>query len=112
MKFVLLIIFVCGLSLHNCDGRQSNRMGTFEKRLMLVIGDGFYTRDYRGGSNDYKVMMKPADEKRTRWRLDDRMTNIMITLICLISECLAGKRMTKDLKNMAVLLLSNLDLVN
>ena len=85
-------------------------MGTFDARLMLVIGDGFYTRDYRGGRNDYKVMMKPAEEKRTRWRFDDRMKLVRILFSCLISDCIAGKRMTKELENMAVLLLSVLDL--
>ena len=77
MKLILFLIIVFGVSLQNCEGRQK-RMGTFEKRLMkfegdpevLMIGDGLYTRDIRGGIDGYQVIMKPANEKRASWRLD------------------------------------------
>ena len=41
---------------------------------VLFIGDGLYTRDIRG-IDGYEVIMKPVNEKRANWRLDDTYCN-------------------------------------
>ena len=103
MKLILLII-VLGFSFHNCEGRQNIWMGTFDARLktlndILIVGlDDFY---------EDEEIMKLANEKRTSLRLGDTFYHLFC---CFISECLAGKTLTKE--ELLVFLRSNLDLVN